>query len=64
MNAKSRIIGCLQLSGLRLTAKEIKDRTRLWWPYRALLELEEEGVIHSDWIEGPYPRKRVYWIEN
>lgn len=30
--------------------------------YRRLFRMEAEGVIDSEFLEGPYPRKRVYWM--
>jgi hypothetical protein len=31
--------------------------------YPALDVLERHGRIRSEWIEGPYPRRRVYFAE-
>lgn len=26
----------------------------------ALWRLERSGIVHSRWLQGPYPRRRVY----
>jgi PadR family transcriptional regulator, regulatory protein PadR len=30
--------------------------------YPALMRLEQAGWLESDWQAGPYPRRRVYWL--
>jgi hypothetical protein len=39
-------------------------RRRLGWrvrsPYAELIRLERQGLITSRWVDGPYPRTRVY----
>ena len=29
--------------------------------YSALYVMEHLGIVKSEWIEGPYPRRRLYW---
>lgn len=28
----------------------------------ALYQLEEKGLVSSEFLDGPYPRRRVYWL--
>lgn len=32
------------------------------WLYPALMRLERQGTITSEWADGPYPRRRLYQI--
>jgi len=36
----------------------------MWRSYPALRELENSGKIKSRWADGPYPRKRLYQIQD
>lgn len=32
------------------------------WGYVSLLRLEDAGKIRSEWVAGPYPRTRKYFL--
>lgn len=63
MKPKLRIVGLLHASQKSFTAYQIAEICNVWFIYSKLKELEDEGSIQSAWVEGPYPRKRVYWIK-
>lgn len=51
----------------RSSAIDILRALDLWlWQsgklYAVLYSLEAEGVITSEFVDGPHPRRRVYWI--
>lgn len=64
MNSKERILKLLEVSDRPLSGYEIAmiTRCRAWALYPALRALEESGAIESEWIEGPYPRRRAYRV--
>jgi DNA-binding PadR family transcriptional regulator len=57
------ILLALQRRG-RLNGKQIGDETQLFpgSMYSALYRLEDDGLVASEWAEGPSPRRREYWI--
>jgi DNA-binding PadR family transcriptional regulator len=61
--AQLKILAALQHHG-RLNGKQIGDETQLYpgSMYSALYRLEDDGLIASEWIEGPSPHRRAYWI--
>lgn len=37
-----------------------------WFPvsiYPEIIGLERDGVVASDWGDGPPPRRRIYWLK-
>lgn len=63
MNKRDRIIKLLCVSKRALSAYEISSITNIWFVYLQLSILENENVIQSSWIEGPYPKRRVYVLK-
>lgn len=46
-----------------ISAAQIIERGRFWLPpYPALARLERRGIVNSRWVDGPYPRRRVYRV--
>lgn len=44
-----------------LSGAEIMKQGGFWFvPWVSLLRLERKGVLISRWIDGNYPRRRVY----
>lgn len=48
------------------SAMDIQKETRLSTPilYTSLMQMEDEGVLLSNWLEGPFPRTRIYHLAN
>lgn len=65
MKAKERIVALLKVSSRYLSAWEIEDITNVWFVYIHLKDLEEEGIVESNWLDeqAPFPRKRVYRLK-
>lgn len=65
MQTDDRILALLSRSGPELTAREIGEiinifpASELWV---SLLRLEDAHRIVSRWVEGDYPRRRVYSV--
>jgi DNA-binding PadR family transcriptional regulator len=67
-----RLIGALYIAALRGRAMSgsdfVNSRVVSAWlsgvMYTALTELEDRGVIVGRWIEGQYPRRRVYELKH
>ena len=60
-NAKLFILGALATHTLR-SAKQLRDMTGVgtWRLYPALMALEREGRVASEWENMSYPRRRRY----
>jgi DNA-binding PadR family transcriptional regulator len=62
-DARARVITCLRvksgLSGYQLMKDTHLRGARL---YVALGELERDGEITGRWVDGPYPRRRLYQL--
>jgi DNA-binding PadR family transcriptional regulator len=63
--SKSSIREMLQQVG-EASAMDIQKETRLSTPilYTSLMQMEDEGILLSNWLEGPFPRTRVYHLAN
>jgi hypothetical protein len=46
------------------TALQIGEAVGVRNIYPYLADLEHNGRIWSDWQEGKYPRRRLYWVAN
>lgn len=65
MKARERVSALLEIAGKRgVTSSELISitRTRVSTLYPFLLELEEQGLVRSEFDPGPSPRPRRYWL--
>lgn len=46
-----------------LDGAQIQKLTGLWTIelYPTLVRMEQSGALEGDWVDGDYPRRRVYW---
>jgi hypothetical protein len=64
---EQRILDILRSSPFALSAIEVWRRLgwRRWLigppVWLTLYRLEQAGSVGSHWVDGPYPRRRVYW---
>lgn len=66
MTIEDRIIEAIQNAPKDgLTAAELWKALG-WWRsvgiYTALFRLERQGKLRSAWVDGPYPRRRLYHL--
>ncbi len=62
METETRIVALMTFNPQGLSAVEIGEKLNIFFPslYPSLARLEEDKVITSNWVEGPYPRMRIY----
>jgi predicted transcriptional regulator len=64
MNDQQKIISALRDAPDGLTGSQLQQSTGLWSMrlYTALITLEANGSLKSRWIDGSYPRRRLYHL--
>jgi DNA-binding PadR family transcriptional regulator len=65
LTPEESIVAALRAApGSGLSATQLLDATGLWSGalYPALLRLERDGRITSAWVDGVYPRRRLYHL--
>ena len=65
LHDRQRVLGCLLLdNGGPLHVFDLHYRTglRMARVYVAVAALERDGIVRSKFEDGPYPRRRCYWL--
>ena len=65
LKAKCEVIQEVLRLHPRITGRTIAEFTGIWGPnvYVYLMHMEESGLIESEFVPGPDPRRRVYWLK-
>jgi len=66
MKPKERVLALIKISSIPLGGYQISHICGFWWwqsVYVYLKELEDAGLIEGRFVDGPYPRKRYYYVK-
>jgi len=63
-NQRKILLAIRDASPKGLSAAELQKATGIWSGrlYVDLMSLETRGMLQSYWVDGPYPRRRLYYL--